>query len=52
MTTTHTIATSGSHTLKVWMIDPGPVVERILVETPSAVPATTYLGPPESPRGN
>jgi hypothetical protein len=52
VTATHTVATSGSHTLKVWMIDPGVVLERLLVETSSAAPTPTYLGPPESPRGN
>jgi hypothetical protein len=45
---THTLAAAGSHTLKVWMVDPGVVVQKIVVNTPSASNASTYLGPPES----
>jgi len=46
----HTITSSGPHTLKVWMIDPGVVVQRIRVDTAASARAATYLGPPESPR--
>ncbi len=44
--TTHTIEESGKHTLKIWMLDPGVVVEKIVVETGDV--GETYLGPPES----
>jgi hypothetical protein len=50
VTSTHTIADAGYHTLKVWMIDPAVVVQKIVVNTPAAANARTYLGPPESYR--
>lgn len=42
--TTHNIATAGEHTLNLWMVDPGVVVQKIVVKM-AAVPAS-YLGPP------
>ncbi len=42
--TTHTIAAAGEHALNLWMVDPGVVVQKIVVKT-GAVPAS-YLGPP------
>ncbi|MEP6961621.1 MAG: glycosyl hydrolase 115 family protein, partial [Acidobacteriota bacterium] len=48
VTSTHMIAATGAHTLKVWMIDPGVVLERIVVDTPASAKTTSYLGPPES----
>ena len=42
----HTIATPGYHTLKIWMIDPGVVLEKVVVNTGGLKPS--YLGPPES----
>jgi hypothetical protein len=37
---------AGYHTLKVWMVDPGVVLERIVVSHGPLRPS--YLGPPES----
>jgi hypothetical protein len=48
VTTGHTIAGSGYHTLKVWMVDPAVVVQKIVVHTADSAKPVTYLGPPES----
>ena len=40
---------AGFHVLKVWMVDPGFVLQRVEVNT-GGLPET-YLGPQESPRG-
>ena len=47
-TTRHTIAKAGKHTLKVWMIDPGIVLQRIHINCGGLKPS--YLGPLESER--
>lgn len=46
--TKHEIQKSGPHILKYWMIDPGIVLERIVIDFGGLEPS--YLGPPESPR--
>jgi hypothetical protein len=46
----HNVSNPGYHTLKVWMIDPAVVVQKIVVNTPASSNARTYLGPPESYR--
>jgi len=43
-----TLATPGYHTLKVWMVDPAVLVQKIIVNTSAAKPTPGYLGPPES----
>jgi hypothetical protein len=45
----HMIESPGAHTLKFWMVDPGVVLQKIVVETGDV--GQTYLGPPESSRG-
>jgi hypothetical protein len=43
----HQIATPGKHTIKFWMVDPGIVLQRIVLEYPGFY-RYSYLGPPES----
>jgi hypothetical protein len=42
----HLIGESGKHTLKVWMVTPGVVMQKIVVNTGEVKPS--YLGEPES----
>jgi hypothetical protein len=45
-TTRHTLARSGAHVLKFWAVDPGVVLQKIVIQARDIAPS--YLGPPES----
>jgi hypothetical protein len=47
---THAISQPGYHTLKIWMVDPAVVLEKLVVNTSGVRPS--HLGPPESYRGS
>ncbi|MGV7206576.1 glycosyl hydrolase 115 family protein [Oxalobacteraceae bacterium A2-2] len=45
--TRHTIAQPGPHTVRFWLVDPGLVLHKLLIDAGGLKPS--YLGPPESP---
>jgi len=46
--TSLTVSQAGYHTLKFWMVDPGVVLQKLVVNLGGVRPS--YLGPPESYR--
>ncbi|MBC7895723.1 MAG: glycosyl hydrolase 115 family protein, partial [Cytophagaceae bacterium] len=48
LTTRHRVARPGTHTVRFWLVDPGVVLQRLVLETREVPPS--YLGPPESLR--
>jgi hypothetical protein len=45
-TSSHQVVKPGKHTIKFWMIDPGVVLQKIVLDFGGVKPS--YLGPPES----
>lgn len=46
VTSTQTIRNAGRHTLKVWMVTPGVVLEKVVIDAGGL--RASYLGPPSS----
>lgn len=47
-TTQHELSAPGPHTLKFWMVDPGVVLQKLVIDAGTL--RTSYLGPPASVR--
>lgn len=47
-TSAHNVSRSGKHTLKIWMINPGIVLQKIVLDMGGV--KQSYLGPPETLR--
>lgn len=45
-TTHHVVDDAGEHTVKFWRVDPGVVLQKLVIDTGGLQPS--YLGPPES----
>ncbi len=50
LTSKHRIKKAGEHVLKFWMVDPGIVLQKIVLDAGGLKPS--YLGPPESYHNN
>jgi hypothetical protein len=46
LSTTHHIGRPGDHVLKFWLVDPGVVLQKLVIDAGGDRPS--YLGPPES----
>jgi hypothetical protein len=45
-TTTHEVAAAGAHVLRLYMVDPGVVLDKIVIDAGGL--RASYLGPPET----
>jgi len=46
VSTTHTVSAPGLHTLKYWAVDPGVVLQKLVIDINGTL--VTYLGPPDT----